>query len=61
MPNETPFGSLESLVGRTFERDGKTLLVGMIKRDGVHTFDPDGSRRFWRAEEFISGAKEVTP
>ena len=27
---ETPFGSLESLVGRTFERDGKRRMVTMF-------------------------------
>ena len=27
MPNETPFGSLESLVGRTFEKNGERQRV----------------------------------
>ena len=41
---ETPFGPLESLVGRTFERDGLCRIVTLVNRWYV----------FWRRPPLVS-------
>jgi hypothetical protein len=66
MPNDTPFGPLESLVGRTFKRRGRpAIFVEQTTRDGYAIcLGDDGSIWCpwvnWFAL-YLSGAKEVTP
>lgn len=65
MPNETPFGSLESLVGRTFEKAGTRHRVHDSDGFIVVTMNGrTGETETWFGENFamwLSGAKEVTP
>jgi hypothetical protein len=68
---ETKFGPLESLVGRTFEKDGNRLTVALVRApeehyspDVEHVFAIDGFGRrgeIWLEAflRFLSGAEEV--
>jgi len=68
MPNETPFGPLESLVGRTFEKDRQARKVDWIagvkrktvqyRHSGAGLVYSAGATRFIA---WLRGAKEVTP
>jgi len=62
---ETPFGPLESLVGRAFERDGIARRIKFLARGLVVTADMESELEItWSGRSFcewILGAKEVTP
>jgi len=61
--NETPFGPLSSLVGRTFERDGITRRVTRTATDIAITLDLEtGLHMTWATRSllvWLSGATEV--
>jgi hypothetical protein len=61
---ETPFGSLESLVGRTFEREGHKRTIVFVGAVETQWIEPGHDAvPVWNEGvcDWLSGAKEVTP